>query len=287
MDLSIVIVSWKVRDLLKKNLEAIFKSTGGISFEVFVVDNKSSDGTFEMVSQEFPQVNLILNNVNAGFAKANNQAIEMAQGKYVLLLNPDMRVFPDTLSRMFDFMERRTDAGIASCRLVKESGENIPHLRKFPTLLDQLAVVLKIPHVYPEILDNYLMRDFDYAKEADVDSVRGAFFMIRREVIDAIGKLDERYFVWFEEVDYCKRVINAGMKVVYNPEAKCIDYIGKSFSQVKRGRTQDYFRNSMLEYFSKWGNWFEFLVLYLAWPVGKFLAFIFSGIEGFKDSKIK
>ncbi|MDA3840517.1 MAG: glycosyltransferase family 2 protein [Patescibacteria group bacterium] len=286
MDLSIVIVSWKIRDLLQKNLEAIFKSAGGISFEVFVVDNKSSDGTFEMVGSEFPQVNLILNNYNAGFAKANNQAIEMAQGKYVLLLNPDMQVFPDTFQKMFEFMERRTDVGVASCRLIDAQGKNIPHVRKFPTLLDQLAIVLKIPHVYPEVLDKYLMKDFDYNKESEVDSVRGSFFMIRKEVIDAIGKLDERYFIWFEEVDYCKRVINAGMKVVYNPGAKCVDYVGKSFSQVKRGRTQEYFRNSMLEYFSKWGNWFEFVVLYLAWPIGKLLAFVADTLKIEKGNKM-
>ena len=283
MDISIVIVSWKVRDLLRENLKALFKSEGNVSFEVFVVDNKSVDGTFEMVGQEFPQVNLMLNNTNVGFSKANNQAMEMTQGKYVLLLNPDMRVFPDTLEKMYQFMERRSDAGVSSCRLVKDNGENIPHVRKFPTLLDQLAVVLKIPHIFPDVLDEYLMSDFDYTKEAEVDSVRGAFFMIRREVLHAIGKLDERYFVWFEEVDYCKRVISAGMKVVYNPSAKCVDHIGKSFSQVGRGRTQDYFKNSMLEYFSKWGNWFEFLILYLAWPIGKFLAFVADIFNPKKD----
>ncbi len=287
MDISIIIVSWKVRELLKKNLEAIYKSSGDVSFETIVVDNKSTDGTFEMISQEFPQVNLVLNNRNVGFAKANNQAIEMAQGKYILLLNPDMQIFPDTLQNMFDFMERRTDAGVGSCKLVNEKGENIPHVRKFPKLLDQLAIVLKLPHVFPEVVDNYLMRDFDYDKEAEVDSVRGAFFMIRREVIDAIGRLDERYFVWFEEVDYCKRVINAGMKVVYTPSARCIDYVGKSFSQVKKGRTQDYFRNSMLEYFSKWGSWFEFIILYLAWPIGKLMAVVAEifGVEKEEDRK--
>jgi len=274
MDLSIIIVSWNVRELLSENLKALFKSKGDISFEVFVVDNKSSDGSVEMIAREFPQVSLLANNYNAGFAKANNQAIEIAQGKYILLLNPDMRVFPDSLEKMFQFMERRTDAGIASCRLVKENGENIPHVRKFPTLLDQLAIVLKLPHIYPEVLNKYLMSDFDYNKEAEVDSVRGSFFMIRRKVLDAIGRLDQRYFIWFEEVDYCKRVINAGMKVVYTPSVKCIDYVGKSFSQVKRGKTQGYFRNSMLEYFSKWHSWFEFIILYLAWPFGIFLAFI-------------
>ena len=238
------------------------------------MDNDSGDGTVEMIARDFPQVQIVANNYNAGFAVANNQAIEMAQGKYILLLNPDMKVLPGAFKNMLEFMERRSDVGVSSCRLVNESGENIKHVRRFPTLRDQLAIVFKIPHIVPSVLDKYLMKDFDYNKEAEVDSVRGSFFMIRREVLDAIGKLDERYFIWFEEVDFCKRVKNAGMKVVYNPDAKCIDYVGKSFSQVKRGKTQKYFRDSMLKYFRKWHPLWQWLILYLAWPLGIFLVFM-------------
>ena len=120
-------------------------------------------------------------------------------GKYILLLNPDMRVFPDTFGGMISFMDSNKEVGVGSCRLVSETGENVPHIRKFPNILDQLAIVLKIPHLYPEVLDTYLEKDFDYEKQSEVDSVRGAFFMIRREVLDAIGRLDQRYFIWF----YC------------------------------------------------------------------------------------
>jgi len=272
MDVSIIIVSWKVKELLRENLKALFRSTGDLSFEVFVVDNHSADGTLEMVAKEFPQVNLIANNYNAGFAAANNQAMEMAQGDFILLLNPDMRVFPDTLLKMHAFMKKNKEVGVASCRLVDEEGGNIDHVRKFPTFLNQLAVVLKIPHIFPGVLNNYLMKGFDYDREAEVDSVRGAFFMISREVIDAIGKLDPIYFIWFEEVDYCMRVKSAGRKVVYTPEAKCIDYVGKSFSQVARGETQKYFRDSMLKYFKRWHSFWSWFFLYLAWPLGILLA---------------
>ena len=244
MDLSIIIVPWNVRDLARENLKAIFARTKNIEFEVIVADNDSKDGTAEMIRREFPRVRLIANDHNAGFAKANNQGIKISRGRYVLLLNPDMRVLDGTLEGMVGWMDGRKDAGVAGCRLVNEKGETVPHVRRFPGVWNQLAIVLKLPHLLPRILNHYFppVADplsagnigFDYAKEAEVDSVRGSFFMIRREVIDELGGLDERYFVWFEEVDYCRQAKSAGWKVMYTPVAKCIDHVGKSFSQVPR-----------------------------------------------------
>ena len=297
MDLSIIIISWKVKEELKENLSALFKSAGRVNFEVFVVDNDSKDGTAEMVKSEFPRANLIANNYNAGFARANNQALRLCSGqaRYVLLLNPDMRVLPGTLEEMIKWMDGHPEAGAAGCHLVcpvksREAclaggqagaeqfnviGENnmtVPHVRRFPTVLDQLAIVLKLPHLFPKILDDYLLRDFDYNKEAEVDSIRGSFFMIRREVIEKLGGLDERYFIWFEEVDYCRQIKNAGRKVMYAPAVKCVDYVGKSFAQVKRGKAQKYFRDSMLKYFKKWHPIWQYWILRIAWPIGMFIA---------------
>lgn len=271
MKLSIIIVSWNVEEKLKENLTSIYKSEAGFEFEIFVVDNASSDNTAEMVKKEFPQVCLIENKDNLGFTKANNIAIKQAQGDFILLLNPDMRVLPDTLKNMVSWMEAHKEAGVASCLLKNEKGEIIKHVRRFPTVWDQLAVVLKIPHVFPPVLDKYIIADFDYTKEAEVDSIRGAFFMIRREVIEKLGGLDERYFIWFEEVDYCKQVKNAGWKIMYTPEAGVVDYIGQSFSQVKRGEKQKYFRDSMLKYFEKWHKKWEYLVLKWAWNLAMVL----------------
>mgnify|MGYP003394614602 CR=1 FL=1 len=205
MDLSIIIVSWNVREKLKDNLRALFESQG-VSFEVFVVDNNSADGTVEMVKKYYPQVKLIPNRENLGFAKANNQAIKEASGRYVLLLNPDMRVFDDTLSNMLSWMDHHEKAWVAGCRLIDESARIVNQVRRFPRLADQLAIVLKIPHLFPRVLNNYLRSDFDYLKSASVDSIRGGFFMIRGQAIKKVGLLDERFFLWFEEVDYCRRV---------------------------------------------------------------------------------
>jgi len=283
MDLSIIIVSWNVREKLRENLAAVFKSGGDFNFEVFVVDNNSADGSAEMVRTEFPEAKLIANAENLGFAKANNQALRAASGRYVLLLNPDMRVFPDTLENMAAWMDNHKEAALAGCRLIDEKGNILKHVRRFPKIFDQLAVVLKLPHFFPSLLDNYLMSGFDYAKEAEVDSIRGAFFMIRQETLEKIGLLDERYFLWFEEVDYCRRVKNAGLRIFYTPAAECLDYVGQSFGQVKRGRTQKYFQESMLEYFRKWHPGWRVFILRLAWPLGRLLAFILGDLLRIKS----
>ncbi|MFH1822931.1 MAG: glycosyltransferase family 2 protein [Patescibacteria group bacterium] len=272
MDLSIIIVSWKIREKLKENLKSIYEreilSDGELRFEVFVVDNNSNDGTVIMVKKEFPKVILIENNYNAGFAKASNQAIKNAAGDYILLLNPDMRVFPDTLKNMTGWMKENKGAGVASCQLINKDGNNITNARRFPKIFDQLVIVLKLPHIFPGVVNKYLMKDFNYNKEQAADSVRGSFFMIRKEVLDKVGLLDERYFLWFEEVDYCQKIKKAGYKIMYTPVAKCLDYVGQSFSKLPRSQAQRYFRDSQLKYFKKWQPAWQYYLLKLVWPIG-------------------
>lgn len=305
MDLSIIIVSWNVREKLKENLLVLFKSEGDVSFEIFVVDNNSHDGTAEMVKNEFSLngvhpvksgqlagakqfngVKLIANAENLGFAKANNQAIKQARGEFILLLNPDTRVLPDTLSNMVKWMRKNKQASVAGCHLVDEPGNTIKHVRKFPTIWDQLAVVLKLPHLFPNILNKYLRVDFDYSKPAKVDTVRGGFFMIRNT--SPARLLDERYFLWFEEVDFCRQVKKNGARlrpakcgttarqgeVWYTPAAECVDYVGQSFKQLPRAKAQKYFRDSMLKYFEKWHPAWQYWALKSAWPIGMFITWL-------------
>ena len=268
MDLSIIIVSWKVKEKLRENLQAIFASEGSIDFEVFVVDNNSEDDTVEMVKKEFQMVKLVENKDNLGFAKACNQGIRESKGDFVLLLNPDMKVMSDTFSNMIKWMQENKQASVAGSRLVSEKGETINHVRRFPTVWDQLAIILKLPHLFPGILNKYIRKDFDYNKASQVDSIRGGFMMIRQKTIKDVGTLDERYFVWFEEVDYCKQVKNAGGQVWYTPATKCTDYVGQSFKQLRRGQTQKYFQDSQLKYFKKWHSAFEYWALKIVWPIG-------------------
>lgn len=273
MDLSIVIVSWNVRDRLRECLRSIFDTIAAspLRIEVFVVDNASHDGSAEMVRDEFPQVMCIANSENLGFARANNQAIrvtrEEGRGKsvpeFILLLNPDMRVLPGTLEGIVAFMRERRNArvGIAGCRLVNERGELVPHVRRFPTFMDQFVTLTKFSKLVPRLLDRYLVRDFDYSREARVDSIRGSFFCIRRKLIEQLGALDEHFFIWFEEVDFCMRARQAGWQVAYTPVVTCVDYVGQSFTQVKLYPKQRMFSRSMLTYFRKHRHLWEWAVL--------------------------
>jgi len=272
MDLSIVIVSWQVKEKLRENLSALYNSQGDFSFEVWVVDNNSNDGSAAMVRAEFPQAHLIANEENLGFAAANNQALKSAVGKFILLLNPDMRVRPDTLAKALYWAEHNPQATVSGIKLTDESGKTIKQVRRFPTFLDQLAIVLKLPHLFPAVVSRYLEVDFNYEQAAKVDSLRGAFFLINRAAYKKISGqaeplLDERYFVWFEEVDFCREVCALGGEVWYTPEAVCVDYVGQSFKQLKLGQSQKYFRASMLKYFEKWENKWQAAILSVAWEI--------------------
>lgn len=281
VDLSVVIVSWNVKDRLRENLKKLFASQGNFSFEVYVVDNNSADKTVEMVHSEFPQVNLIANEENVGFSKANNQAIAEIMrvnsgkiSKYILLLNPDMEVKTNTLINMLKWMEANPGAGVAGCHLIDENGKTVPSVRNFPNLWDQLAIVLKLPHVFPHILDNYLQAKFDYTKAKQVSSVRGGFFMMNTQAFKNRPLLDEIFFLWFEEVDFCRHLYkySDSGEVWYTPAAECVDHVGQSFKQLSRGQSQDYFRDSQLKYFKKWKPTWQYYILKLAWPIGILIA---------------
>ncbi len=259
VDLSIITVGYKSCTYVRALLESLFEARGQLTIEYFILDNASNDGLIEMVEKEFVprcderlKIYPIQNDVNLGFAKANNIGLQKAQGRYILLLNPDMRLFSDSLTNLVAWMDTHTDAGIVGGRLLTPDGETVPHVRRFPRLTDQLFILLKIPHLLPQVLHAYLCAGFDYDAPARVDSIRGSFFAIRRETIQKIGRLDERYFIWFEEVDYCRKAAAANIQVWYTPETRAVDFVGRSFSLVGGYKKQCYFTRSMHAYFKKW-----------------------------------
>ena len=255
MKLSIIIVSWNVRDLLEKCLQSIARNPLYFQTETFVIDNNSNDGTAEMVAKKFPQVRLIANSNNLGFAKANNQGIRQAVGDYILLLNPDTELFPDTLSKSIEFMASHQDCGIMGPRMLYGDRKLQPSVRRFPTFWPIFLMLTKTPKVFKNIkaINNYLATDFDYNEEQTVDQVECAYMFITRGVIDKIGFLDERYFNWFEEVDFCLQTKKAGLQVYYNPNVQIIHHGGKSFAQQKKITNQKVFFQSAWKYFLKNG----------------------------------
>ncbi len=275
MDLSIIIVAWQVKEKLKANLAAIFSSSGDFNYEVIVVDNNSQDGSLAMLGQEFPTVKLISNQANLGFAKACNQGMKQAQADFILLLNPDMLVFPDTLYNSWQWAKKNPQAVVSGIKLVDENNQLVPQVRTWPRFLNQLAIVFKIPHLWPKVLDNYLQTDFDYSQVAVVESIRGSYFLINKLAWQkisgqALPLLAEEYFLWFEEVDFCRQVYEKKGLVYYTPVARALDYVGTSFAQVKTLTKQKYFRDSMLIYFKKWQPHYQYYLLKIAWQITLF-----------------
>lgn len=276
IDLSIITVTWNSEDKIAELIKSVRSGCKKISFEHFVVDNASIDQTVAVVEKDFPEVKIIRNLSNAGFAAANNQAAILARGDFFLFLNPDMRVVPDSLDKMMDWIKQHPEIGLAGCKLTDVGGKfNIEACpRRFPGLFDQLAIILKLPYFFPRILNRYLFADFDAEKEQPVDSIRGSFMLMRREIYEKLGwAFDSRYFIWFEDVDLCREVWKMGLKVFYTPVISCVDYVGQSFRQQKTAFwKQVNFTRSLMFYFKKWEPWYKWVWIAVARPVGVLLA---------------
>jgi N-acetylglucosaminyl-diphospho-decaprenol L-rhamnosyltransferase len=251
-DLRIVIVSWNVEKLLDRCLRSLPDACRGLDWDVVVVDNASADGSV-LVAKE-TGAHVIVNPDNRGFAKACNQGIAGHDARYVLLLNPDTECPSGSLTDFVRFADQEPTAGIFGPKLIYPDGKYQESVRRFPTVWNQLCILLKLHHVFPWLgtLKRYFAKDLDAAKEANVDQVMGACFLIRREVIEQIGGLDERYFIWFEEVDYCRMAREAGWTVRYLPSVTVIHHGGQSFAQVFSTRKQKMFNDSLVKYFAKW-----------------------------------
>ncbi len=264
VDISVVIVSWNVRDALRQCLASVFQERG-LTYEVFVVDNASADGSAAMVRQEFPQAQLLANTRNIGFAQANNQALTHATGRAVLLLNPDTLLHEGTLASIVAYFDAHADVGILGGKIFHGDGSLQRSVLRFPTFASQALVLLKVQafSLAPKPLRDYYALDFDYTREADVDQVMGSFFAIRRAALDGIGNLDGGFFLWFEEVDYCKRAKAAGWNVRYTPAVSVTHIGGKSFGQLLSLEQQIIFNRSMLRYFHKHHGMLAYAAIFL------------------------
>lgn len=280
MRLSIITVTWNAAEYIGQQIASVKAGAGEMAFEHIIVDNGSTDGTKDVVSQ-WSHIQLIQNKENLGFAAANNRGVEAATGEYVLFLNPDMTVAAGSLQTLVHWMEGKKQVGLASVRLEDEYGvlhaDAVP--RRFPTLRDQLAIVLKLARIFPGFVGHYMMNGFDETQEQVVDSVRGAFMLLRRETIDEIGfGFDPRYFVWFEDVDLCKEVQHLGLSVVYTPVISCVDHVGKAFNKQPLFPKQVRFARSMIAYFQKWHPWYQATLLAIAWAPVLGGAWIYSKV---------
>jgi GT2 family glycosyltransferase len=268
VDLSVVIVSWNVRDLLQRCLESIraseteqagerpassdpVQSEPYLRVETIVVDNGSSDGSIEMVRESFPEVRLVANEDNRGFPAANNQGIDIAEGRYVLLLNPDTEVWDDALATMVAFADAHPDAAIVGPQLLNPDGTVQSSRRRLPTLLTAVFESTWLePWAPRRLLERYRVSDRPDDVIQDVDWITGAAMLARREAIEEVGPLDEGFFMYSEELDWCRRFLEAGWRVVYLPTAQIVHHVGKSSEQVMAAR-HIHFQTSKVRYFRK------------------------------------
>jgi GT2 family glycosyltransferase len=226
MKLSIIIVNWNTRDLLRECLSSIYKHPPSAAFEVLVVDNASADGSVQMLEEGFPQVRLIENHENIGFARANNQAIQQSIGHYVLLLNPDTQVKPNTLVDLVEFLDENPQAGAAGPRLLNPDGNLQTSCYPAPTLSKELWRLFHLDKLYTYGV--YAMQAWDLDAPRSVDIVKGASLILRREALDQVGLLDEDYFIYTEEVDLCYRLKKSGWQLFWVPRSQVIHHEGQS-----------------------------------------------------------
>jgi GT2 family glycosyltransferase len=249
--LSVIIVSFNSAGYLYDCLESLIKNPPAMKFEIVVVDNASDDRSASIVKESFPDIRLIENKENLGFAKANNIAIRETDSSYILLLNSDCRVYEKSLDIMIDFLEKNKDAGIEGPRIINSDGSVQYSCRRFPSFFDA-GMHSILENILPDnrFSRRYKLVDIKRDSALEVDWVSGSCMLIRRAALDKTGLLDERYFMYVEDTDICYRMWKKGWKVYYNPDAQILHHIGGS-TENGRVRSSIRMQKSVLYFFWK------------------------------------
>lgn len=264
-DLSIIIVSYNTVELLRNCINSIYHATKNINFDVWVVDNQSKDGSADMVENEFPKVNLIRNQINGGFSQANNLAIRDAvkDSKYILILNPDTIVHEKTLEQCVKVMNENTKIGALGCKVVKPNGQlDKACKRGFPSPWNSLCYFLHLDKLFPksEKFGGYNATYIGEDEESVIECLVGAFMMVKKEAIEQVGMLDDTFFMYGEDIDWCYRIREAGWENYYYPKVAITHYKGES-SKKQSVRMIGEFHKSMIIFYDKhYKNKHNFLV---------------------------
>lgn len=263
MDLSIILLNYKNRGLIKQSLRNLLPNKLSLAYEVFVVDNNSHDGCIAMVNKLFPTVKTISSRANVGFSAGNNLALKEAGGDFVLLLNPDVAVIPEVIVKLWNFMKRDPKIGIAAPRLINPDGSIQDSCCRWPRSLTPIyrrTFLKRLPGVKSQ-LDWYLMKDFDHLTKRPVAWTMGACLLVRAEAMKKVGLMDERYFMYFEDIDWCRRFWLKGFKVYYYPDSEMVHYHRRLSAEYDGLRS--IFNKSM--YFHT-ASWIKYQLKYLGQP---------------------
>ena len=228
-DVSVVIVSWNAREYLRKCLKSLRKANARLDAQILVVDNASADGSPEMVKAEFPEVQLIETGKNLGFASGNNVGLRQATGRYVCLVNSDVEVEENCIERLIAFLDANPDIGIAGPRIVGSTGQVQSSCFRSPTFRNTLCQTFALYRLSKSpSLQGWEMKDWTFDSIRDVDVLSGCFWIVRREALEQVGLLDENFFMYGEDLDWCKRFRLDGWRAVFYPEAQALHYGGGS-----------------------------------------------------------
>jgi len=253
MDVSVIIVSYNVRCFLYQCLASLYRSRCSLSWEIIVVDNASSDGSVEMLRRYFPSVRLVANHENVGFARAVNQAIELAGGKYLLLLNPDTIVPEEVFQHCFEFMEAHPEAGGMGVKMIDGSGRYAPESKRgFPTPLVAFFKLFGLHRLFPKsaFFNRYYLGHLPNDAVQEVDVLSGAFMWLRRKALDEVGLLDNRFFMYGEDIDLSYRLTRAGYRLYYYPHCTIVHFKGESTSLYDWKYVRQFYR-AMSQFVSK------------------------------------
>lgn len=234
IDVSIIVVAWNVRELVRECLESTWRETRDVSFEVIYVDNASVDGTVQMVRREFPRTRIIENDENLGFIKANNQAIAVARGRYVLLLNSDTVVLDGAIQKTVAFADQNPDAAVVGCRVLNRDRSLQRACFMYPSLLNLLLAATYLYKIFPRsrFFGRERMSWWDFDSVRDVEAVCGCYSLVRMQAIEEVGVMDETYFVYGDDPDWCYRFHERGWRVVFTPSASIVHYGGQTTKQM-------------------------------------------------------
>ncbi len=248
IDLSIVIVTWNAKDVLLPAIESIFREVKGISYEVIVADNDSKDGSADAVAAEFPEAKVIRCPRNLGFAGGNNVGLREVQGRYAVLLNSDTITHAGAFERMVEYMDEHPEAGACGPQLLNPDGSKQNCFHNFPTLTTELVNLSLLKVLFPA---KYPSKRQTYAAPIEVDAVLGACMLVRREVIERVGPMDDGYFFFLEETDWCARIREAGWKIIHIPDAKITHLYGESTKKKLPTETYIEYYRSLYRFFGK------------------------------------
>ena len=227
---SVIIVSWNACDYLVQCLKSLTPDVCVYPMEIIVVDNASSDGSAEAVASRFPNVRLIRNSANLGFAKANNIGIAHSRGRYLALINSDVKLLPHCLTRLVDYCEQHPEVGMVGPRIFGGDGKLQRSCRGFPTLWNMFCRALALDRIFPryKLFTSYTLWHWLQNDLRTVDILAGSFWLVRRQAVEQVGLLDESFFMYGEDMDWCKRFWDRGWKLVFVPSAEAFHYGGAS-----------------------------------------------------------